>query len=573
MSIMYPSFIPSGVKSPGEIEIYERLKSDPDTHDWIVLHSLDVADHRSKISGEVDFVVIIPEKGVICVEVKAASTIRREQGIWYYGRDPEGDARGPFKQVSETMHSLRSKVSRLAPSLSKVVFWSCVIFPYINFKDKSPEWHEWQLIDRAKFTGRSISGNLLAVISNARSHLASKQGSSWFNPESLEPSPEKSRILANILRPDFEFFESSESRSLRLTGELKKYTEEQFEALDTMSSNPRVIFQGPAGTGKTLLALESARRSAISGRKTLFLCYNRILGNWLKKEAANLPNLVTATLHGHMLTVAEINYTEGYDAEFWRSQLPQIAIERIIDNANENSFDQLIIDEAQDILATEYLDFLDLSLTGGLSSGNWFFFGDFEKQAIYEKRDSIVTQLSQRFQHVPKYSLRTNCRNTPRIAEFIHLLGNLKPHYTKIRRPDNHIEPKLIIFRDTDDQNVQLKRLLDQLIFDERHTPQEIVILSRWGDQDAAVNNLPEMLKKITAPLKFGQKTDKIPYCSIHSFKGMEAPIVIITDIENIASTESQSLFYVGITRALDKLFILASKNASREINEILLGA
>jgi superfamily I DNA/RNA helicase len=115
--------------------------------------------------------------------------------------------------------------------------------------------------------------------------------------------------------------------------------------------------------------------------------------------------------------------------------------------------------------------------------------------------------------------------------------------------------------------------LLDQLIFDERHTPQEIVILSRWGDQDAADNNLPEMLKKITAPLKFGQKTDKIPYCSIHSFKGMEAPIIIITDIENIASTESQSLFYVGITRALDKLFILASKNASREINEILLGA
>lgn len=573
MSTMYPSFLPSGVKSPGEIEIYERLKSDPDTRDWIVLHSLDVADHRSKISGEVDFIVIIPERGVLCVEVKAAGSIRREQGIWYYGRDPEGDARGPFKQVSETMHSLRLRVSKVAPALSKVVFWSCVIFPYVSFTDKSPEWHDWQLIDRAKFTGRSISGNLLAVISNARSHLASKAGASWFDEKTSEPSLEKSKILARLLRPDFEYFESAESRRLRLDGELKKYTEEQFEALDTMSFNPRIIFQGPAGTGKTLLAMEAARRSAVSGKRTLFLCYNRILGNWLKRETANLPNLVTATLHGHMLSIAGINNTERSEASFWKNQLPQIAIEKTIDDANANQFDQLIIDEAQDILVPEYLDFLDLSLTGGLSAGNWFFFGDFEKQAIYEKHESINAQLSQRFQLVPRYSLRTNCRNTPRIAELIHLLGNLTPHYTKIRRPDNHIEPKFIIFRDADDQNIQLKRLLDQLIFEERHIPREIVILSRWADDDAAVNNLPEALRKMTTPLKFGQKTDKIPYCSIHSFKGMEAPIVIITDIENVTSAESQSLFYVGITRALDKLFILAGQKVGEEINEILLGA
>lgn len=572
MSIMYPSFLPSGVKSPGEIEIYERLKNDPNTQNWIVLHSLDVTEHRSKISGEVDFVVIIPEKGVLCIEVKAASFIRRDKGVWYYGKNPEGDARGPFKQVSETMHSLRTRVSKLAPTLSNIVFWSCVIFPYVNFNEKSTEWHDWQLIDRTKFTGRPISGNLLAVISNARNHLASKQGYSWFSPELPDPSPDKCKLLANLLRPDFEFFESAESRRLKLAGELKKYTEEQFEALDAMSDNPRVIFQGPAGTGKTLLALEAARRSAASGKRTLFLCYNRILGNWLKKETDGVPNLITATLHGHMLFVAGFNYSEEYHAEFWRSKLPQTAIEKIIDDEKVNSFEQLIIDEAQDILVPEYLDFLDLSITGGLSSGNWFFFGDFEKQSIYEKYDSIMAQLSQRFYNVPKYSLRTNCRNTPRIAEFIHLLGNLKPHYTKIRRPDNQIEPRLIIFRDTNDQNAQLKKLLDQLIFDERHAPQDIVILSRWGDQDAAVNNLPDALKNITTPLKFGQKNDKIPYCSIHSFKGMEAPIVIITDIENISSTESQSLFYVGITRALDKLFILASKNASREINEILLG-
>lgn len=65
MSIMYPPQIYSGTKSLGEIEIFNRLQSDPDTKDWIVLHSLDMAEHRSQISGEIDFVVIIPDKGIL----------------------------------------------------------------------------------------------------------------------------------------------------------------------------------------------------------------------------------------------------------------------------------------------------------------------------------------------------------------------------------------------------------------------------------------------------------------------------------------------------------------------------
>lgn len=573
MAIMYPSYMQPGIKSPGEIEIFDRLKNDPDTSDWIVLHSLDVAEHRSKIAGEVDFIAIIPEHGVLCIEVKAASSIKREKGIWYYGRDINGDARGPFKQVSETMHSLRSKVVQNAPSLSKVVFWSCVIFPYFSFNEKSPEWNTWQVIDRAKFTGRSISSNLLSVITNARNLLISKSGSSWFNPKSMEPSIQQCQLLANILRSDFEFFESPDSRQIRRIEELKKYTEEQFEALDTMSSNPRVIFQGPAGTGKTLLALEAARRSAMSGRKTLFVCYNKILGNWLKKQTSNVPNLIASTLHSYMMFVAGITHAESPDAEFWQIELPSAAIEKLVEDGNMEPFDQLIIDETQDILLPEYLDFLDLSLKGGLSSGNWYFFGDFEKQSIYESQETVAFQLSNRFQSVPRFSLRTNCRNTPRIAEFTHLLSNLTPRYTKVRRPDNQIEPRLILYKDNDDQNARIKKLLDQLIFEEKHAPEEIVILSRRADQEAATSTFPEDLKNLVAPLRLGQKNKKIAFCSIYSFKGMEAPVIILTDFDEVSSIQSQSLFYIGITRALDKLFIFANQRVGREINNILLGS
>ena len=571
MSTMYPPQVYSGTKSQGEIEIFNRLKSDPATDDWIVLHSLDIAEHRSQTSGEIDFVVIVPGKGVLCLEVKAATNIRRENGVWFYGKDPKGDVRGPFKQASEAMHSLRRKVMQRAPALSKIVFWSAAVFPYHTFSEKSPEWHDWQVIDRTKFSRFSISSNVLAVLEKARNFLSNNPGSRWFNNLSSEPTLDQCKLIANLLRPNFEFFESPAFRSSRRIEELKKYTEEQYEALDAMHLNYRIIFQGPAGTGKTLLAIEAARRSAVSDKKTLLLCFNRLLGNWLKNEAIDIPNLTIGTLHSHMLSVAEIDMPASFLPDFWENDLPLLATEKLVDKGTEAQFEQLILDEAQDLLTPTYLDFLDLSLTGGLASGNWIFFGDFEKQILYEKVDLVRSQLSNRFQNIPRYSLRTNCRNTPRIAEFVHLLGALNPHYTKIRRPDNQIEPKIITYTDDHSQSENLMKLLNQLLSDDNYSLQEIVILSSRTDQDAIVNNLPKNWQMRLSPLRSGFKPNKMHYGTIHSFKGMESPVIILTDIENVTSTEAQSLFYVGITRALERLTILVSKKVNQEMSRILL--
>jgi DNA polymerase III delta prime subunit len=571
MSIMYPPQIYSGTKSLGEIEIFNRLQSDPETEGWIVLHSLDMAEHRSQISGEIDFVVIIPEKGILCIEVKAVNSITRDNGAWQYGKNPIRDIRGPFKQASEAMHSLRKKVMDRAPALSKVVFWSCVIFPYISFNEKSPEWHEWQVVDRSKFSSHSISGNLLAVMENARRYLSSNTGARWFDIKTAEPTQDQSKLIANILRPNFEFYESPQSRLSRRKEELKKYSEEQFDALDSMGLNPRVIFQGPAGTGKTLLAMEAARRFSESGEKTLLLCFNRLLGIWLKNEVLNMPNLTTGTLHSHMLSITGGNPPNPFSPAFWEKDLPLLALEKLVEKGASNQFDRLILDESQDLLSPSYLDFLDLSLKGGLSSGKWIFFGDFENQAIYEKVDSIDIQMNSRFNNTPRYSLRSNCRNTPRIAELVHLLGGLHPRYTKIRRPDNQIEPKIITYENPFDQSDKIQKLLEQLTLEEKHTPQEIIILSCRSDGESAANNLSGTPRLNLSPLKSGSKPDKVQYGSIHSFKGMEAPIVILTDVDNVMSLDAQSLFYVGITRALDKLFIFISKKVNSEISKILL--
>jgi superfamily I DNA/RNA helicase len=198
-------------------------------------------------------------------------------------------------------------------------------------------------------------------------------------------------------------------------------------------------------------------------------------------------------------------------------------------------------------------------------------FGDFENQAIFEKKELIINQLNNRFSSIPRFSLRVNCRNTPRIAELVHLLACLTPRYTMIRRPDNQVDPKIITYSTKSDESRLLQSILRQLL-DEHYSLQEIVILSVRAGHDSVFNQLPDEWKKRISSVNLENTDGKIRHGTIHSFKGLEAPIIILTDVDEVISQEARSLFYTGITRALDRIITFVSEDANREISRILLG-
>ena len=49
----------------------------------------------------------------------------------------------------------------------------------------------------------------------------------------------------------------------------------------------------------------------------------------------------------------------------------------------------------------------------------------------------------------------------------------------------------------------------------------------------------------------------KLTFSTIHSFKGLDAPAVIITDLDEATSPSFKSLLYIGMTRATDRLIAL----------------
>lgn len=573
MARMIPPVIPASCTSPGEREIFTRLRDEAGTKDWIVLHSLDIAHHLRRVAGEADFVIIAPGLGVICLEIKACHSLRRANGLWYYGHDPHGDPRGPFKQASEAMHSLRQQVIRIEPALSRVPFWSAVMFPYIEFKVTSDEWHPWQVIDSPRFARQPLASLVIGILRSVRAHLSSQPSAAWFRDADRLPDQQQSAAISRILRSNFEFSEKAPDRRARQQAEILRFTDEQFVAIDAMEDNDRVLFTGPAGTGKTVLALEAARRASNSGKKVLWLCFNRLLGRWVSQHpAAQCENIVAGTFHQYLLSVAGIRSPADPDHSFWKAELPEAAISKLLGGSTDTSrFDLIIADEIQDLLSPPYLDVMDLVLKGGLAGGRWLMFGDFERQMLYAQDRSQVDELMRaRFGLFAKCSLRVNCRNTPRVATLSHLLGRLSPNYSRVLRPDDGIEPVIDYYATPSQQRKALVNIVERLHRDSFSGDDIIILSPKAGSHCAAAGVTDKAWSGQFVPFEQAA-SGQMRYTTIQSFKGLDSPAIVVTDIEHLASEHFSSLFYVATTRALERLYILVHETAKADIMNALV--
>lgn len=561
---MIPPVLDPKTLSPGEREAFQRLRDDPATDSWTVLHSLDIPNHRRRLSGEIDFVVLVPHKGVLCLEVKAHRKVARRDGMWFLGGgDP--DPRGPFKQASEGMHSLRTRLVTRRPAVSNVMFWSAVLFPFVRFTDVSEEWHPWQVIDADDWAAAPLSEAISRVLDSARTFLSESGKASWFREADMTPTPEQCDLVVRSLRPDFEFFESPASRRRARIEELRHYTEEQSQALDAMQEVDRVIFEGPAGTGKTLLAVETARRESLAGNRVLFLCFNKLLAAWIRQEVSALEGVTSSTFHSYLLGLASVTPPHDAVSAFWEDELPSLATDALLERSQKDgpAFDVLIVDEAQDVMQGPYLDCLDLSVAGGLAAGRWRFFSDFARQSIFGSKpiglDEFLARLEGR---ATKYLLTMNCRNTPRIASYVSVLARLDPTYSRVLRPDDGVQPELVFYKDPEDQRQALVDVLQKLYTD-GYRGEDIVILSTISNGCATEVSEPPWADRLKP---YGTKGGYIGCSTVHSFKGLEAPVVVFTDVSYFDSPEAENVFYVGLTRAVDRLVILVSENVKREI-------
>lgn len=559
MARMIPLHIPASTESTAERKLFDEFERTCPA-EWIVLHSLDLAQRGTGPLGEADFVVIAPGFGIMTIEAKT-----------YLGRTPEGEwlthptgppvQRSPFQQAGAAMYRIRGWIRN--HNLPDVLATSVVIVP--DMEVVSPDQIEWaprQLIDRPRYLSKGLDLLLIETFEAQRAELE--------HPPAPLTREQADRIV-RVLRGEVECYVSPKARIENQLAEVRRYTAEQFRVLDQMGDNPRLLIDGLAGTGKTILAIEQARRSAEEGRRVLFVCFNRLLGEWLQEETAALgENCTTTTIHEFMQGIVGDAWRPGLSTTYWEEQLPERVFDVLTERESRGTaaeYDELIIDEAQDILVNgSFLTVLDMVLAQGLACGRWRFFGDFGHQDIFGRLEASPRQVLETTigYQPPLVNLRENCRNLPRVAYLAGAVGEVDGGYRGYRREDDGFDPRVLFY---DGAKTARKALVDALetLLAEGFEPGQIVVLSRRsiGNCIAAQVDSPPWSDRLK-PLSQAGK-GYTGYDSIYRFKGREAPAIVITDIDPLETgdrwskeVDVRSLLYVGVTRALTRVVVVA---------------
>lgn len=548
-----PPFI-NKTTSNAERKIFKLIKESENLDNWFCMHSFGISKHLSKREGEIDILLVGPA-GVFVIEIKGGR-VRRENGVWKftdrYGRVTE-KRESPFTQARSAMYSLRADLSQqFGNSMNQFLFGYGVALPDIQFTTESPEWDLNTVFD-IRDMATSFSEYLNRLIESWKSRQRSAK----------QLTKKEIREIVAYMRGDFETvcpvsIEISDSEA-----EIIKLTEEQFICLDAMTENQRVMFQGAAGTGKTLLAVEQAKRNETQGIKTLFLCYNKFLSTYINESLNNVEKLEHVdikTVHGffHDTIVRdglepELKAAQSdKNIDLYQQVYPELFIKAW---SSENAYEAVIVDEAQDVLSDTYVNCLEKVVEGGIKNGRWTIFLDPENQKNMFINLNKETLEKLKAQSVT-YKLSINCRNTKPIAIQTEIISGIQ---TASVKKIKGIPVQYIWYKDDAEQALKVSDAINALL-DGRVLPDDITILSpkRYSSSIAGSGRLrtKKALFHLDADNVGNERNDKIAYTSIQSYKGLEGSVVVLTDINELDRDWDRVVNYVGFTRARTALIV-----------------
>ncbi|HCX92848.1 MAG TPA: hypothetical protein DGZ34_09285 [Lachnospiraceae bacterium] len=524
-----------------------------------VLHSLGLPKHQSKIYGEVDFVIVC-DRGVACLEIKGGR-VACVNGNWIftdrYGIEHEKNE-GPFAQVIGNMFSLRDSLKQhfcKNPHIKNMLVASGVVFPDIAFYNESQEIIPEIVYDS---TTENISDYVNAVFDYW-------QGRAHVTPSKLPPALIKE--IADYLRGEFSFSPALSDRLNETERHLVRLTAQQAQVMEALIDNLHLMIEGNAGTGKTLLALDYARKQSKQGKRVLYLTYNKNLANFLQMQLDDHERDILTIINLHALfgqyIKVDVEYMQKNVQYYFGSVLPGLFYEYLNQLSTEQiqaiQYDVIVLDEGQDIIKPDYLYSLDLLLKGGLEKGRWAVFYD-DKQNIYNPEYENGIELLQSYQSA-KFKLFVNCRNTVQIGTFGSRVSGV-PMNEFIH--ENGEEVCCITYQDSDEFSVKLHQLLSQLKT-EKIDLRDVVFLSPKKYSNSIVHESGIAIDELK---EGGIGRKNVPqFATIQGFKGLDAKIVIMVDVERIRDEAYAQYMYIATTRARALLYIIVSDEFWRSHN------
>lgn len=543
----------------GERLVYEKLGRDLDD-DWIVLHSLGLHGHATKIWGEAD-IVVLSSKGIFALEVKGGK-VSCADGVWKFGQ-PNGlsytKTEDPWTQAKGTMYAIRKLLVAADKSFEDLLFGFGVVMPMETFTTTGAEIEPAVLLDN-----RDFRHNLGYYLGHLQRHWTSTfQAKHGRTP--VLPNKPLIKLARKILRPDVESAFSIGSYLNGVESTLVQLSNDQIRASRRMESNPRTIVRGKAGTGKTIIAVERAKRLASSGKRVLFLCYNQLLAKHLKLSlSADTAAAGVEVRHVHELyrdTIKKAGLLEKLDAakestELFSEMYPRIFVEAAL-TCDLPFWDALVIDEAQDLLTPDNIDAFDLMLGApGINRGQWHIFFD-KYQNIYGTgvQDAVEARLREA---QPTFDdLFENCRNTKQVAIQASIISGID---LAIEGAPDGLECDNIYCKSQKSLITQIEATVAKLLH-QGVRPGDIAILSTRKRENSSVSEI-RTIKGLPLVDASAAKEGDLVFSTMHGFKGLERLVVLAIDMEGMGEPAKAMLHYAGLSRARGLLHTFIPESA-----------
>jgi len=556
MARMYPETLRGAeVRSNAERVLFEAFRERL-SDNFTVLHSvawLGIRQPGSEpVDGEADFVVMHPRMAVLVIEVKGGIVGFDANDGWFSVRrdGTRVSIKDPFAQARRSKYALIRKIRSL-PNWQGAIptIGHAVAFPdgVTELKELAPDAPRDIVIFHADLT---------SLEKRVRDCMKFWAGET-FSP----PGEGGVEALVRLLRKSWLIREPRLGEEIDIeTTAIEKYTAEQFRVLDILAGRPRAATRGCAGSGKTMLAVEKARRLASEGFRTLLTCYNRKLADELAKQVGDIPRLKVSSFHALCREYAASTGRDerpDWDAErrdFFDAVMPDALAEAASAGDDTYFFDAIVVDEGQDFMDSWWVA-LQMVLRDPENGVLYVFYDD--NQLVYRRPMSIPVE------ELP-FTLTVNCRNTRHIHNVVSLFyrsDTISAHSCAGpvgRPPEVHTyKPK------PSDLRAVLTEVLTRLVFAEKVDNRDIVILSPGGPGRPPLAGIGEA--GAFALTGEGASGAYEIFCTtIRRFKGLERPVVIL--ILPAEMDRSEELAYVGVSRARNHLVLLIASDAPPEL-------
>lgn len=516
MAVMWPRKLPEWVvqdpRRAAECDVYKKLGLVLND-EWSVYYSRPwwgLNNTGGEIDGEADFVVAHPDRGVLFLEVKGGLVRHDPLTSKWSSVDRMGikhTIKDPMQQAMKSKHELLKKFQIvLGWPHQRVRLRHGVILP-----DSQPDsdglvgGYEQELFCFSKdLRDRLLSWVVQRLASHATPGLDREVGP---GRDGLVAIDSTIAAPARLKVPLHRQLESDVAQQDALM------TGAQLQAIAFIDAFARVVVEGGAGTGKTVIACELAVRYADAGRNVILCCLSEALATSLTRRIGECPNIDVLTIY-ELRSSASAGKLGRYGA--------------------------VIVDEGQDV------DWSDWDLVEGCLSPSGLLRVLFDSnQAVYRARDDLETRLQAK--GIP---LLLNLRNTKRIASVTELL--YQGPLIQCAGPEGSLP---LLFETTVSMTPEsVVTTVQELVHGQSLAPADVAVLV--PDARAAADIKARL---ITARLK---TTDALTRAqgavvveTIARFKGLESLAVVVQT--DRLSANNQELSYVAVSRARALLVVI----------------